>query len=127
VGHPLAAKAPLALQDLLTENWIGLPRESALQQLLQQQAMKLNGHLLRTQVQLPHFEGLCQLVGQRVGITVLPLAAVQRHAASTGVVVAALTDSWAQRQLWLCTNPTPPSTPVQQLQKYLLQSSALSS
>ena len=127
VGHPLAAKAPLALQDLLAENWIGLPRESALQQQLQKQALRLSGQLLRTQVQLPHFEGLCQLVGQRVGITVMPLAAVQRHAASTGVVVAALTDSWAQRQLWLCTSPTSTSASVQQLQKYLLQSSSLSS
>lgn len=102
-GHPLAANASLALQDLLAENWIGLPRESALQQLLQKQALQLSGQLLRTQVQLPHFEGLCQLVGQGVGIAVLPLTAVQRHAAFTAVVAVPLADGWAQRQLLLCT------------------------
>ena len=121
-GHPLAASASLALQDLLAENWIGLPRESALQQLLQQQAMKLNGHLLRTQVQLPHFEGLCQLVGQRVGIAALPLAAVQRHGTTTGIVAVALRDKWAQRQLLLCTpGSSEISLPARQLHAHLMK------
>jgi DNA-binding transcriptional LysR family regulator len=42
-------------------------------------------------------------VGQGVGIAVLPLAAVQRHGAATGVVAVPLSDAWAQRQLLLCT------------------------
>ena len=111
------------LEDLLDENWMGLPRESALQQLLQKQAMQLSGQWLRTQVQLPHFEGLCQLIGQGVGIAVLPLAAVQRHAVSTGVVAVPLADGWAQRQLLLCT-AAPAATaeaplPVRQLCAHL--------
>ena len=125
--HPLASRAQLQLADLLHENWVGLPRDSALAQLLQKQAMQISGQLLRTQVQLPHFEGLCQLVGQNVGIAVLPLAAVQRHCASTGVVAVPLSDSWAQRQLLLCTRVMPPTASVQQLQKHLLQSSQLTS
>ena len=121
-GHPLAASASLELQELLAENWIGLPRESALQQLLQQQAMKLNGHLLRTQVQLPHFEGLCQLVGQRVGIAALPLAAVERHGTTTDIVAVALRDKWAQRQLILCTpGSSEISLPTRQLHAHLMK------
>ena len=103
LGHRLAAQMSVMLEDLLDENWMGLPRDSALQQLLQKQALQLNGQLLRTQAQLPHFEGLCQLIGQGVGIAVLPLAAVRRHAVSTGVVAVPLADGWAQRQLLLCT------------------------
>ncbi len=91
--------------------------------MLQKQAQQINGQLLRTPVQLPHFEGLCQLVGQKVGIAVLPLAAVQRHCASTGVVAVPLGDDWAQRQLLLCTTAmTGLSLPVRQLLTHRSQS-----
>ena len=122
-GHALAAQTQLQLADLLHENWVGLPRDSALAQLLHKQAQQINGQLLHTQVQLPHFEGLCQLVGQGVGVTVLPLAAVQRHCASTGVVAVPLGDAWAQRQLLLCTPPAaaPASLPASQLYMHLQQ------
>ncbi|MBV8249421.1 MAG: LysR family transcriptional regulator [Comamonas sp.] len=111
--HALAARASLALADLVHENWVGLPRDSALQQLLFKQALRLEkaaaanqthlmGGALHLRVQLPHPEGLCQLVGQKVGICVLPAAAVRRHAAATGVVAVPLVDTWARRQLWLC-------------------------
>lgn len=123
LGHALAERQQLRLHELLHENWVGLARDSALQQLLQKQAQQINGQLLRTQVQLPHFEGLCQLVGQKVGIAVLPLAAVQRHCASTGVVAVPLGDDWAQRQLLLCTTAmTGLSLPVRQLLTHLSQS-----
>lgn len=123
LGHALAGRQQLKLSELLHENWVGLPRESALQQLLQKQALQINDKLLRTQVQLQHFEGLCQLVGQGVGIAVLPLVAVQRHAAATGVVAVPLSDDWAQRQLLLCTRgeASSLSLPAQQLHAQLLQ------
>jgi DNA-binding transcriptional LysR family regulator len=105
LGHALAGRSQLKLAELLHEALVGLPRESALQQLLQKQALRINDRLLRIQVQLQHFEGLCQLVGQGVGIAVLPLAAVQRHGAATGVAAVPLSDAWAQRQLLLCTPP----------------------
>lgn len=120
LGHRLAAQVAVTLQDLLHENWIGLPRGNLRCSTLQKQALQLNGQLLRTQAQLPHFEGLCQLVGQRVGIAVLPLAAVRRHAGSTGVVAVPLADGWAQRQLLLCTAATAePPLPVRQLHAHL--------
>ncbi|MEG1734142.1 MAG: LysR substrate-binding domain-containing protein [Comamonas sp.] len=126
LGHALAGAARLSLADLLDSNWVGLPRESALAQLLQTQARQLNGRLLRMQVQLPHFEGLCQLVGQNVGLTVLPLAAVQRHAARTGVVAVPLADAWARRQLLICTPQATATAPkssatVQLLVAHLLK------
>ncbi|PIG08208.1 LysR family transcriptional regulator [Comamonas sp. 26] len=121
--HALAKHQQLTLTELLQENWVGLPRDSALQQLLQRQAQQISGQLLRTQVQLPHFEGLCQLVGQGVGIAVLPLAAVQRHATSTGVVAVPLSETWAQRQLLLCmpVSTAALSLPARQLYQHLLQ------
>ncbi len=123
LGHALAGRRQLPLAELLHENWVGLPRDSALQQLLQKQALRIGDRLLRMQVQLQHFEGLCQLVGQGVGIAVLPLAAVQRHGGATGVVAVPLSDAWAQRQLLLCTPAATAalSLPAQQLHAQLQQ------
>ncbi|MEX8195066.1 LysR family transcriptional regulator [Comamonas guangdongensis] len=134
--HPLATRSSLALADIVHENWVGLPRDSALQQLLLKQALLLEKaavaskpHLmssaLRLRVQLPHPEGLCQLVGQNVGLCVLPAAAVRRHAAATGVVAVPLCDAWARRQLWLCTaKGISPSAPAGRLLAHLRRESA---
>ncbi|MDR2298405.1 MAG: LysR family transcriptional regulator [Comamonas sp.] len=113
-SHPLARHPSLLLADLVHENWVGFPRDSALQQLLLKQTLRLENTTatsrsqfmdgaLRMRVQLPHPEGLCQLVGQNVGICVLPAASVRRHAVATGVVAVPMGDAWARRQLWLCT------------------------
>lgn len=135
--HPLAGHSSLTLADLVHENWVGLPRDSALQQLLIKQALRLEksdaekkppltGSTLRMRVQLPHPEGLCQLVGQKVGVCILPAAAVRRHAAATGVVAVPLGDAWARRQLWLCTarGSTLPG-PASQLLAHLRREAAL--
>ena len=52
LGHALAGRSQLKLAELLHENWVGLPRDSALQQLLQKQALRIGDRLLRMQVQL---------------------------------------------------------------------------
>ena len=131
--HALSQRTSISLADLAQEDWVGLPRDAALQsllqkqsQLLQQPSKDLRQGLLRMRVQLPHFEGLCQLVGHNVGVAVLPAAAVQRHAASTGVVAVTLTDAWAQRNLLLCTvtsaHTAQPNTAAQQLVAHLKKS-----
>lgn len=100
--HPLARRVSLHLSELLAQDWIGLPRGSALQALVQQQATLL-GQPLRWRVQLQQFDSICQLVGQGVGVAVLPAAAARRHAARSGARAITLRDSWAQRKLLLCT------------------------
>ena len=65
--HPAPADCAEAAGVLLHENRVSLARESALQQLPQKQAFKINDSLLHTPVQLQYFEGLCQLVCQGVG------------------------------------------------------------
>lgn len=104
VEHPLARRMSLRLSELLTQEWIGLPRGSALQALVQKQATLL-GQPLRWRVQLQQFDSICQLVGQGVGVAVLPAAAARRHASRNQARAVALQDTWAQRQLLLCTRP----------------------
>ncbi|MDR0201905.1 MAG: LysR family transcriptional regulator [Delftia acidovorans] len=101
-AHRLARRKRLALQDLLTEDWVGLPHDAALQVLVRQQASLL-GSPLRWRAQLQHLDSLCQLVGQGVGVAVMPAAAAQRLAPASGARAVPLSDAWARRQLLLCT------------------------
>lgn len=102
--HPLARRISLKLKELLSQDWVGLPQGSALQALVQQQATLL-GQPLRWRVQMQAFDGICRLVGQGLGIAILPCAAARRHAARSGARTIALQDTWAQRNLLLCTRP----------------------
>ena len=101
-AHRLARRKWLALQDLLAEDWVGLPHDAALQVLVRQQASLL-GSPLRWRAQLQHLDSLCQLVGQGVGVAIMPAAAAQRLAPASGARAVTLSDAWAQRQLLLCT------------------------
>ena len=123
VEHPLARRMSLRLAELLTQDWIGLPRGSALQALVQHQATQL-GQPLRWRVQLQQFDSICQLVGQGAGVAVLPASAARRHAGRSGARAIALQDPWAQRQLLLCTRPgVPLPTHAQLLLEHLQQHS----
>lgn len=101
-AHRLARRKRLALQDLLAEDWVGLPHDAALQVLVRQQASLL-GSPLRWRAQLQHLDSLCQLVGQGVGVAVMPAAAAERLAPPNGARAMPLSDAWARRQLLLCT------------------------
>ena len=105
-GHRLARRTRLPLQDLLAEDWVGLPRGAALQALVQQQAQRL-GVPLRWRAQLQHLDSICQLVGQGVGVAVMPAAAARRLAPACGARAVPLADAWAQRRLLLCTAQGP--------------------
>ena len=105
-GHRLARRTRLALQELLAEDWVGLPHDAALQMLVRQQATLLegpSGGQLRWRAQLQHLDSICQLVGQGVGVAVMPAAAAQRLAPASGARAVPLSDAWARRQLLLCT------------------------
>lgn len=104
VEHALARRMSLRLSELLTQDWVGLPRGSALQALVQHQAALL-GQPLRWRVQLQQFDSVCQLVGQGAGVAVMPAAAARRYAGRNGARAIALQDAWAHRQLLLCTRP----------------------
>ncbi len=101
-AHRLARRKRLALQDLLAEDWVGLPHDAALQVLVRQQAALL-GARLRWRAQLQHLDSLCQLVGQGVGVAVMPAAAARRLAPASGARAVPLADAWASRRLLLCT------------------------
>ena len=101
VGHPLAERASLALEDALDFDFLGFfPRHSL------DEFMALAGPTLsrplRVRAQVSNPEARCGLVREGLGVAIVPLAIARNHAARLGLVVIPLTDAWARRQMWVC-------------------------
>lgn len=99
-----AARTPrraLPFADLLPRPFVGLPAESGISRLLQRQALQ-HGRGLHHRVRVRDLDAVMHLVGEGVGVAVVPEGAAQRLA-NERVQVRPLADAWATRQLLLCT------------------------
>ena len=77
-----------------------MAEHSAFHAHLAQHARRL-GKRLVYRVRLRSFESVCRLVGQGIGVGIVPQAVAQRCARSAGVQRVALTDAFAARTLVL--------------------------
>jgi molybdate transport repressor ModE-like protein len=100
-GHPLAGRRHLAFAEALEEDFIGLPRGSALAEHLAAQAARL-GHALRPRLRLRGFDAICRLVEGGAGVAVVPEAAARRCRRGMAIRALPLTDAWADRRLVIC-------------------------
>jgi len=100
-GHALAGHGALALADVLDQPFVGLAEDSALQAHIGRQARRL-GRQLRYRMRLRSFEAVCRMVGQGIGVGIVPLAVAARCARGARVQRIALRDAWAARHLMLC-------------------------
>ncbi|WOI45546.1 LysR substrate-binding domain-containing protein [Acidovorax sp. BLS4] len=110
-GHALAVRRRIAFAEVLDWELVGLSAGSALDDHLAGHARRL-GTRPRYRIRLGSFEAVCRMVGQGVGLAVVPRAVVQRCGRSAGVRAVALDDAWAVRSLVLCVReldalPTP--------------------
>ncbi|CAH0347883.1 LysR substrate-binding domain-containing protein [Aquabacterium sp. CECT 9606] len=80
---------------------VGLQAGSALDDHLAGHARRL-GVRLRYRIRLRSFEAICRMVGQGVGLGVVPRSAAQRYARSAKAKAISLTDPWAGRSLVIC-------------------------
>lgn len=119
-GHGLAQRRSIALADVVDCAFVGLVEGSALQEHIAQQARRL-GRRLNYRIRLRSFESVCRMVGEGIGLGIVPQAVAARHARSAGLVRIALTDAWAARNLVLCVRDLDllPG-PAQQLVRHLL-------
>ncbi|MCC6780530.1 MAG: LysR family transcriptional regulator [Hyphomicrobiales bacterium] len=97
--HPLARRDKVAFAEVLDHDFVGLDRASALQRFLAEKAARI-GQPLRLRVQLRSFDAVCRLVERNVGIGIVPESTARRVA--NRIVVIALTDAWALRDLTIC-------------------------
>lgn len=99
--HPLGKRSNVALAAALDQSFIGLAEASAFQTHLAEQARR-RGQRLAYRIRLGTFESICRVVGQGVGVAVVPRAVALRCARMADIRVLDLTDDWAQRILMVC-------------------------
>src|SRR5262252_2412084 len=100
--HALAKRSKIAFAELADHDFVGLDRASALQRFLADKAARA-GHSLRLRVQLRSFDAVCRLVECNVGIGIVPETTARRASRTMMIVQVPLSDSWAVRELKICT------------------------
>jgi DNA-binding transcriptional LysR family regulator len=100
-GHTLAGQRSLSFRSLLDHEFVGLAASNALQQHIGQHAVQA-GKPLKLRVRLGSFDAACRMVGNGVGLAVIPETAARRCRRAVAISIARLTDSWAIRQLHVC-------------------------
>jgi DNA-binding transcriptional LysR family regulator len=96
--HPLAGRASIALNDILDAEFVALDTGTAIYRLMAGKAREA-GRVLNIRVQVRSFEVMCQMVHHRLGIGVLPEAALRPLAEALGLKLIALDDAWATRDI----------------------------
>lgn len=122
--HVLARRKALALSEVADCAFVGLVEGSALQAHITQHARRL-GKRLNYRIRLRSFESVCRMVGEGIGVGIVPQAVAARQARTAKVRRIALTDAWAARNLVLCVRDLDTlAAPAQQLVRHLLASAA---
>lgn len=123
-GHALARRKAVGLAELADCAFVGLLDGSALQAHITQQARRL-GQRLNYRIRLRSFESVCRMVGEGIGVGIVPQAVALRHARAAKIGRIALTHTWAARNLMLCVRDLDAlAAPAQQLVRHLLASAA---
>jgi DNA-binding transcriptional LysR family regulator len=105
--HPLLSQMrgaklhTIDFEKTLDFDFIGLAGESALQQYLTGQAVRL-GRRIKYRIRLRSFDSICRMVENGIGIGIVPEAAAMRARESMSIRCLPLADSWAERQLTIC-------------------------
>lgn len=102
-----SAKPPYALgkkvtfAEVLDLPFVGLTEGSALQDHIAEHA-RAAGRPLDLRISMKTFEGLCAMVGQGVGVGIVPRNTAMYYRRRYCLDIIALEEQWARRQLCLC-------------------------
>ena len=99
--HAVTRQRTIAFRDALGYDHVGLPAGNALQDQMEDHAVRAGRHL-KLRLRLSGFEALCQVVGRGLGVAVLPATAARRYQRSTAIRIIPLVDTWAPRRLTIC-------------------------
>jgi DNA-binding transcriptional LysR family regulator len=100
-GHPLAKRDRLRFEDLLGEGFVALESGTAVHRLLSSRANEM-ARSMKIRVQVRSFEVMAMMIGQGLGIGILPERAAQPLAEATGLKLVKLDEPWARREYAIC-------------------------
>jgi DNA-binding transcriptional LysR family regulator len=100
-NHVLAQREEVSFNETLGYEYVGLSEWSAIHAFLIQAADNL-GYPFRFRVEVGSFDAVCRMIEAGVGVGVVPLGAARRYAATMKIKLIDLTDSWAERELYVC-------------------------
>ncbi|RKF46918.1 LysR family transcriptional regulator [Paraburkholderia fungorum] len=98
-GHRLADVPRVAFEALLDDSFVGLRSESALTQLLAQQAVASAGRQLDVKIRVSSLDALCRMVHAGLGIAIVPEQVALLYVNALDVRLLSLSDAWAVRRL----------------------------
>lgn len=106
-SHRLAGAAAVGLDDILADSFVGLGSESALTQLLAQQA-EARGATLNVHIRVTSLDALCRMVHVGLGIAVVPQQIGEMYLDTLDVRLVPIRDAWSERRLLLISRRNEP-------------------
>ena len=100
-GHPFSRRNQLSFGEILNEDMVSLEGGTAVHRLLSNRAAEL-GRALKVRVHVRSFEVMTLMIGQGLGVGIMPERAIEPLASSMGVKLISLTESWAKRDYAIC-------------------------
>jgi DNA-binding transcriptional LysR family regulator len=110
-SHRLSASASVRFDELIEEDWIGLPAGTALADLLARQAQARGVHL-RQRLQVKGMDSTRRMVQNGLGVSVLPQASLEQQGRFQGLVAIPLDEPWAERISKIAWNSKVPLSPA---------------
>ena len=99
------------ISDVIGQDFVMMEDDTSISRLLTTVTAEL-GLVLRQRVKVGSFDAVCRMIQAGFGIGVLPRVAAQNFERSMGLRLIDLKDSWAKRQMLVCTRPVHQLSPL---------------
>jgi DNA-binding transcriptional LysR family regulator len=110
LGHPLAGRGSLRLEDALDYDLLGYFPRHSLDQFLAYVGQTVS-RPPKVRLQVSNFEARCRMIREGLGIGLVPEGIARNYLAGMGLVLLSLKDAWAERKFFVCVRDaahTPP-------------------
>lgn len=99
-NHRFAQCETIRFEETLDEEFVGLNEGSSLLSRMRDAALAVD-RAIKIRIQVTSFDGICRMIEAGLGIGILPQGAVRAELRAAGLRPVPLSDSWAQRTLWV--------------------------
>jgi molybdate transport repressor ModE-like protein len=113
-GHPAASRRHQSFRSVLDYEFVGLGATNALQQHIGQRAVQA-GKSVKLRIRLGSFDAVCRMVGNGIGIAIIPETAARRCKRNAAITISKLADAWALRHLHVCARRSSELSPPARL------------